>query len=93
MALSFLALFILFAAVIGTAAMVGTLAYLFSRIRRLEGGDPANQSPGQLTGQMNGIEAELMALQEEVANLSERLDFTEKLLMSGDRDRAGEESE
>ena len=34
---------------------------------------------------MNTMVEELMALQEEVNNLSERLDFTEKLLMSGEK--------
>ncbi|MBT8397718.1 MAG: hypothetical protein HKO65_05845 [Gemmatimonadetes bacterium] len=81
---SLVALLIIFAAVIGSAAMVGILAYFLSRIRRLEGGMPGDQAPRQLTDQMDTMVEELMALQGEVNNLSERLDFTEKLLMTGD---------
>jgi hypothetical protein len=85
MALSFLALFIIFAVVVGGAVSVGILVTLFSRLRRLEGGGFHDPDPRQLSNQMNGMVEELMALQEEVANLSERLDFTEKLLTGGDR--------
>jgi hypothetical protein len=86
MAISLLALFIIFAVVIGGVATVGILAYLFSRLRQLEGGASNETSPRQLSDQMSGLTEELMALQEEVANLSERLDFTEKLLTGGDRE-------
>ena len=66
--------------------MVAVLAYFLSRLRRLEGGGHGEAAPHQLTDQMNTMTEELLALQEELNNLSERLDFTEKLLMSGDAD-------
>jgi hypothetical protein len=92
MALSFLALFIIFAVIVGGAATVGILVTLFSRLRRLEGGGFDDANPRQLSDQMNGMVEELMALQAEVADLSERLDFTEKLLTGGDRGPADGES-
>lgn len=66
--------------------MVGILAYFLSRIRRLEGGMSGDRGPGQLTDQMNSMVEELMALREEMNSLTERLDFTEKLLMSGEEE-------
>jgi hypothetical protein len=80
-----IALFIIFAAVIGSAAMVGVLAYFLSRIRRLEGTPSGGPGSHQLTDQVNGMAEELMSLQSEVSRLTERLDFTEKLLMSGEK--------
>ena len=62
MGLSLVALFIIFAAVIGSAAMVGVLSYMLSRVRRLEGGMSGDRPPRQLTDQMNTLADELMAL-------------------------------
>jgi hypothetical protein len=87
------ALLILFAAVIGGAAMIGTLAYFSSRLRRLEAGSPQDDGSRRLADQMDGMVEELLALQEEVAGLTERLDFTEKLLMSGERKSSPDQRE
>jgi len=93
MALSFLALFIILAAALGSAAVIGFLGYLFSRLRRLEGGAFDRPGPYQLSDQVTGMAEEILALQEEVSNLSERLEFTEKLLMGGRKDSTSEGSE
>jgi hypothetical protein len=68
------------------------LFYLFSRLRRLEGGGFGEPDSRQLSDPMNRMAEELLALQEEVANLTERLDFTEKLLMKGEEEDPGRNS-
>lgn len=88
---SLTALFIIFAAVIGSAAMVGVFAYFLHRIRQIEGGTTGNAGAGQLSGQVNGLRDDLLTVQEEMSALTERLDFTEKLLMKGaDADNSDE---
>jgi len=82
--MSLVVLFIIFAAVIGSAAMVGVLAYLLNRIRQLESGSSGGTGSGQLVEQVNRLREELLTVQEEMSSFTERLDFTEKLLMSGD---------
>ena len=81
---SLTALFIVFAAVIGSAAMAGIIAYLLHRIRRIEAGTAGDAGSGQLSEQVSGMREELLAVQDEMSALSERLDFTEKLLLRGD---------
>ena len=85
---SLTALFIVFAAVIGSTAMMGILAYFLHRIRQIEARTSGEEGTHQLAGQVNEMREELLTVQEEMFALSERLDFTEKLLMSGD-DAAG----
>ena len=87
---SLTALFIVFAAVIGSAAMMGILAYLLHRIRQVETRTPGEVGSNQLADQVGGLQQELLAVQEELSPMSERLDFTEKLL-SGGHDRAASE--
>ena len=84
--MSLAALLILFAALIGTTAMVGVFAFLFHRLRRIEDGSEAG--PYRLAEQVQRLEEELLSVQTEMSSLSERLEFTEKLLMSGDDDAA-----
>jgi hypothetical protein len=82
--ISFLALFIIFAAVIGSTAMMGTIAYLLHRIRRIEGGALGGTGSPMLLDQVNELREDVFAVQEGLSSMAERLDFTEKLLMSGD---------
>lgn len=77
-------LFIIFAAVIGSAAMVGVFAYILSRVRRLEPGASGVVDASALEQQLGQVQAEIEAMKEDVSALTERLDFTERLLMSGD---------
>jgi len=81
---SLTALFIVFAAVIGSAAMVGIIAYFLHRIRQIETRSTGEAGSHQLFDHVNEMREELLTVQEEVSALSERLDFTEKLLMRGD---------
>lgn len=83
---SLTALFIIFAAVIGSTAMMGILAYFLNRLRRIEASTTGEAGSHQLADQVNAVREELMAVQTEMSALSERLEFTEKLLTSGDGD-------
>jgi len=80
------ALFIIFAAVIGSAAMVGVFAYFLHRIRQLEAGTARGGGTRKLSDEVNGLREDLLTVQEEMSALSERIDFTEKLLMKGSED-------
>ena len=81
---SLTALLIVFAAVIGSTAMIGIFAYFLHRIRQIEARTTGEAGSHRLVDQVDAMQEELLAVQEEVSRLSERLDFTEKLLMSGD---------
>jgi hypothetical protein len=85
---SLTALFIIFAAVIGSTALVSVLAYLLHRLRRIEAGSAGEAGSDHMLGQVNRIQEELLTIQDELASLSERLDFTERLLMRGDESAA-----
>ena len=91
--MSILALFIIFAAVIGSASMVGVFAYLLSRIRQLESGTSGDRGSGMLVEQVARLREELLTVQEEMSSFTERLDFTEKLLMSGNDEDDAERAE
>ena len=89
MIISLTVLLILFAAVIGSAAMASVLVHFLYRIRQIEVGSTEVGSR-QLVDQLNLMRDELLTVQDEMSALSERLDFTEKLLMSGnDVDSSG----
>jgi hypothetical protein len=88
---SLTALFIIFAVVIGSTAMVGVFAYILSRVRRLESGQPEGRESKALAADLDQMRDEMAALRDDVAGLTERLDFTERLLMEGkpETDEAG----
>ena len=81
---SLTALFIIFAAVIGSASMVAIFPYFLHRIRQIEAGTGGDAGSHQMSGEVSQMREELLAVQEEMSTLTERLDFTEKLLMRGD---------
>jgi uncharacterized coiled-coil protein SlyX len=84
--ISLVALLIIFATVIGSTAMMGILFYFLNRIRQLEGRVTGDLPTGALSEQLNRIQEDLFLAQEEMSRLTERMDFTEKLLMSGDEE-------
>jgi len=90
---SLTALFIVFAAVIGSSAMIGMIAYFLHRLRRIEVGSANEAGAHPLADHLADIQDELRAVQEDVSALSERLDFTEKLLMQSDEASASDDSE
>lgn len=81
---SLTALFIVFAAVIGSSAMIGIIAYFLHRLRRIEAGSGDEAASHQLAQQVAAMREELLAVQVNMSALSERFDFTERLLMKGD---------
>lgn len=81
---SLVALLIIFAAVLGSATMVGILAYFLHRIRRLESADTRQAAIEGMIDEMEAMRTELLTAQNEMLALTERLDFTERLLGSPD---------
>ena len=71
-------LLLLFAAIGGSATMVAILGWLFHRLNRLESMGPERLR--ELHSNHETLREHLDSLQEELGLLSERLDFTEKLL-------------
>jgi len=87
--MSLVILFILFAAVIGSAAMVGVIGYLMNRIRQLELQASGELQPRRVIGSeglRDELRDELMAMQDEIERLTERVDFTERLLSAPEED-------
>ena len=80
---SLTALILIIVAVAGSTAMVGIIAYLLHRIGRVEAGPNGD---ARLLEQIDAQRLELAELQDEVASLTERLDFTERLLAKGEDD-------
>jgi hypothetical protein len=64
-------LLLLIVAVAGSGTMVGLIAWFHGRLRQLERGRH---------GEAEGAARDIEALRGEVAQLSERLDFTERML-------------
>jgi hypothetical protein len=84
-------LLVLLAAVSGTAWIVGTVAWLWHRTKRLEDGILRQEGSGpHLTSDLHDLRTQLQASNQEVDGLRERLDFLEKLLTEGDRDATRE---
>lgn len=83
---SLVALLIIFAAVIGSTAMMGVFFYFFNRIRQLEGKVSGDLPTSSMSEQLGRVQEDLYLAQEEISRLTERMDFTEKLLMSGDEE-------
>ncbi len=90
---SLTALLIIFAAVIGSTALISILAYLLHRIRQIEARTAGQAGSHQLADQVHVMREELLTFQEEMSALSERLDFTERLLMRGDEAAGSDRSE
>jgi len=87
---SLVALFVIFAAVIGSTAMMGIIFYFLNRIRQLEGKVSGDLPTSSLSDQLSRVQEDLFLAQDEIARLTERMDFTEKLLMSGDEEASPE---
>ena len=81
---SLTALFIIFAAVNGSASMAAILAHFPHRPRHTDAGAAGDDGPRDPPDQVSQMREDLWAVQQEMSALTERLDFTEKLLMRGD---------
>jgi hypothetical protein len=78
-------LFVLLAAVSGSTWIVGTVAWLWYRTKRLEEAllNQERASP-HLASELEDIRTELSVSNEEVGLIRERLDFMERLLNQGE---------
>lgn len=93
MVLSFATLLLVLVGVIGAGSMVAVFAYVLNRFRMLESGGGGGGDARLLVEQVGRLAEELLTVQEEMSSLNERLDFTENLLMSGERVDESEDSE
>lgn len=81
MIFSFAGLIILMAAVAGTAVLVRVIGSASHRLGRLEAGQAGiHPDLGRVLDQLEGLQDEVAALRAETAELSERVDFGERLL-------------
>lgn len=77
-------LMILLAAVGGSGTMVGFLGWLLYRVKRLEGRAGAgNTDVERLIEQVDVLHEQLVSVRAELGELSERVDFAERLLTRG----------
>ena len=74
---------IILAAVLGSAVMVAAFGWLFVRMRRLEAGDPGGRDLHHLLERMDDLREQFLNVQDELSQLNERVDFTERLLEPG----------
>jgi hypothetical protein len=90
-AMGLVELLVLFAAVSGSAWIVGTVAWLWYRTKRLEDRilHQAGSAP-HLASELHDLKIQLQASNEEVDHLQERMDFLERLLSEGDRGAAND---
>ena len=77
---------VLLAAVVGSGSMVGVGMWLYYRVKRLEG---ENRDLLTLDTQVGEVHEQLDQLQGQLAELNERMDFTERIL-GRDRDASRE---
>jgi len=56
------------------------LGWMWNRIRQLEGGREDRSELGNIYQQLDAVRDQLFSVEDEMARLNERVDFTEKLL-------------
>lgn len=82
-------LFVLLAAVSGTAWIVGTVGWLWYRTKCLEDAIMRqNSGVPQLASELESLRGELKGSDDEIERLRGRLDFLERLLNSGEQEPA-----
>ncbi len=87
------ALVVLFVAFFGVAGLVLVLRVVVLRLREAERNRLGSQGGYPVVERIDVLQDEISNLQTEISRLTERLDFTEKLLMSGDEADSDEASE
>jgi len=81
--ISLVAILIIFAAVIGTSVMGGTLFWLTSRLRRLESGRESGRESDDtdlFSNAVDALTAELSVVRDQLDVLEERTEFNQRLL-------------
>ena len=88
MMFSLVEIIILLVAVIGSGTMAALIMHVHARLQRLESGfDPADK-PAALVAKIDALRIDVESLQNTVERLTERTDFTERLL----EEKTGEET-
>ena len=75
---------IILAAVFGSAAMTAVLGWLLYRQHTLSAGAGSSETLVRLGEEVDSLRAELMSTHSDISDLSERLDFTERMLSAPD---------
>ena len=73
-------LILMLLAVVGGGTMVAILGWITSRMKQLESRPGDRSELGIISQQMDVLRDQLFAVEDEMAKLNERVDFTEKLL-------------
>jgi outer membrane murein-binding lipoprotein Lpp len=73
-------LILMLLAVVGGGTMVAILGWIMSRMKQLESRPGDRSELGIISQQMDALRDQLFAVEDEMAKLNERVDFTEKLL-------------
>ena len=81
---------IILAAVLGSSALVAAFAWILFRQRALEQGSSATDLR-RLSDEVDELRAELHSVHSDISDLTERIDFTERLLAPGDESDGGRE--
>ena len=71
---------LLCAAAIGSGSMVGVGMWLYFRVKRLEG---ENRDLRQLTGQVEELRGQMETARDDIGEIFERMEFTERVLTKG----------
>lgn len=80
---SMVGLFIMFAAIVGSSAMGAFFTWMYFRTRQLEQGGSSADGFAQVLDQLDELRESLDLTRQDVQELGERLDFTERLLTRG----------
>jgi hypothetical protein len=78
--MSFAVLFLVLFVLVGSGSMVATLGLMWNRIRQIEGGRKDGSELSNISQQLETVRDQLFLVEDEMARLNERVDFTEKLL-------------
>lgn len=81
--LSLAVVLIILTAVTGSGIMVAILMTIANRLKMLESGGSGPAELNQLAREVDNLRAELETASSDIGNLTERLDFTERLLSDG----------
>ena len=60
--------------------LIAVLGSMWNRIRQIEGGREDRSELGKISQQLDAVRDQLCSVEDEMARLNERVDFTEKLL-------------
>ena len=65
---------------VGSCTMLAIFGWMWHRISKLEGGREDRSELGNMYEQLDALRDQVFSVEDEMAKLNERVDFTEKLL-------------